>query len=625
MRYFTLLLCLFALNLAQGQCIAPNGYISLENGDLVMTSAVGNLPIGAVLNQPGLSMEVNGQLRSLIYSSGLWIGGTSPDQQLKLAASTYDLGMQSDFFAGPLTTDGEANTEASACAEFDLKFKLYQSLSHRHRVYHDCLNDPDCNVDELFPLGYEIPAYFLEFPGNGDTGFGYELQLSPYYDYNNDGLYSPEQGDYPYFDFFNEGMDCCQPLIGDIAVYEISNDKGNLHTLSTGDQIGVETHQMISLFASEDLNDAVFNRTKIINRGTQTLSDTYVSIFVDGDLGQSTDDLMGSSSEHDMIFFYNGSGNDGDFGNNPPVVAYKLLAGVPMDDDGLDNDDDGIVDNEVLGASSAIGDDLFEFPLTTATSYYNWMQGLYVNGELPPESFQYDGIPDGSEDYLPTDKRQIISSGPFTLTPGVEFCVSGAYFVNEGEETENPALDGFVGLTDKADEIQAFHEDCYGTCLTPTVDITAEVINGGFAFWNIMMADEYLWDFGDGITSDFAYPQHVFEGGEYTVTLTLTNECGTATGSVTIDSTVSTNDLDEVSLIELFPQPANDVLNLRLEQRVQGALIRVSDLTGKTVMESMAQGGLNNINTSQLANGMYVLEILSNEVRVEPKQFIVRH
>ena len=135
MRYFTLLLCLFTFNVAQSQCLAPNGYISLENGDLVFNSAVGNLPIGAVLGQPGISVEVNGQLISLVYSSGLWIGGTTPDQQLKLAASTYDFGMESDYFVGPLTTDGEANTEAAACSDFDLKFKLYQTSSHRHRVY----------------------------------------------------------------------------------------------------------------------------------------------------------------------------------------------------------------------------------------------------------------------------------------------------------------------------------------------------------------------------------------------------------------------------------------------------------------------------------------------------------
>ncbi|WP_367390250.1 PKD domain-containing protein [Lewinella sp. LCG006] len=62
--------------------------------------------------------------------------------------------------------------------------------------------------------------------------------------------------------------------------------------------------------------------------------------------------------------------------------------------------------------------------------------------------------------------------------------------------------------------------------------------NGNFFYTNNLLdvqfmsdvenADSYLWNFGDGTTSTTANPSHTYEmGGTYTVTLELTNACGT--------------------------------------------------------------------------------------------------
>lgn len=49
-------------------------------------------------------------------------------------------------------------------------------------------------------------------------------------------------------------------------------------------------------------------------------------------------------------------------------------------------------------------------------------------------------------------------------------------------------------------------------------------------------AESYLWDFGDGNTSTETHPAHLYaEDGQYTVTLTATNDCGSTTHAVTID------------------------------------------------------------------------------------------
>ncbi|HSJ57985.1 MAG TPA: PKD domain-containing protein, partial [Anaerolineae bacterium] len=52
----------------------------------------------------------------------------------------------------------------------------------------------------------------------------------------------------------------------------------------------------------------------------------------------------------------------------------------------------------------------------------------------------------------------------------------------------------------------------------------------------------FAWDFGDGNTSDVEDPVHVYEaGGDYTVTLIVSNDCGedTWTGEVTVCDPVS--------------------------------------------------------------------------------------
>lgn len=626
MRYFTLLICALVAQTSLGQCPPATAYSVVENGNLKITVQQGNLPLSAADNDiAGVYFTRNGVDIPLVYTTGGWIAGYSPDQQLKLAASSYGID-GTDFWAGPLTVDGNATVSQAACASYDRQYVIYKSLVVRHRNYFECLDNPDCDVDEVFPLGYSVPAVFFEYPAHGDVAENQSFNLAPFHDYDGDGVYDPSQGDSPFFDIYNESDDCCNQLAGDICVYSISNDKGNVHSYSLGEQIGLELQQMVYVFASEEMNDVVFNKAKYINRSTQTLVDTYVGHFIDADLGNAQDDLFGSLPSHDLIFFYNGdSFDEGGFDDEIPVLTYKMLLGPIEDPDGLDGDEDGVIDNETLPLVYSVGDDPFNGP-TSPVQFYNWLSGKYFSGVSFEVDMQYPGIPDGTGNLVPSDKRQLMSSGPFTLTPSQEFCTAEALFYTFSDDGEIPALQGFNGLTEKAEVVQDFFDECSNACLTPSVEITIEAIENGFAFWNITGGTSYLWDFGDGTTSDLPFPQHVYDSsGEYTVTLTIENECGAATGTVDIDTEVIVGIDEVIEHFDLFPQPASDILNLRLEQKVQGALIRVSDMAGKSVLQAAAQGELTQINTASLANGMYILEVISDEFHVQPQQFIVRH
>lgn len=67
---------------------------------------------------------------------------------------------------------------------------------------------------------------------------------------------------------------------------------------------------------------------------------------------------------------------------------------------------------------------------------------------------------------------------------------------------------------------------------------------------------EYLWDFGDGTTSEEIKPSHAYSStGTYTVSLTATNYCG---NSITTEKTVLvTNDIEITEIdLEINPEPA---------------------------------------------------------------------
>ncbi len=71
----------------------------------------------------------------------------------------------------------------------------------------------------------------------------------------------------------------------------------------------------------------------------------------------------------------------------------------------------------------------------------------------------------------------------------------------------------------------------------PSAAITSVSINGATVSLgsNTVGADSILWDFGDGTTSTEASPQHTYTADDaYTVVLTATNACGTATADTLV-------------------------------------------------------------------------------------------
>ncbi|MFN0031936.1 MAG: T9SS type A sorting domain-containing protein [Flavobacteriales bacterium] len=360
---------------------------------------------------------------SSIYSGALWLGGLSPDQQLKLAAVTFR-GTGNDFWPGPLTNDGTAEVTESTCEAYDQFYVSLRQDAQRHRQYYDLVTSGASAeaIALIFPDGYTIPTYFFNYPAHGNTAAGQDYYLAPFYDYpgSNPDVYDPENGDYPWYDFLRE-IDCAQrkredvvPLFGDQTFYWIFNDKGNVHTESQGQPIGMEIRAQAFAFTTNDeVNNMTFLNYVLINQGTQTLTNTYFGSWVDSDLGNSTDDYVGCDVKRGLGYCYNGDNDDQSvstspgYGENPPAVGVDFFEGPYQDEDLIDNPlttniihaadslgipykglgigyGDTIIDNERFGMRKFVYYNIANNPIngdpTTAVNYYGYLRGFWKNG-----------------------------------------------------------------------------------------------------------------------------------------------------------------------------------------------------------------------------------------------------
>jgi len=399
-------------------CAPATGLRDLEwNNVRALIETGGSLWQDRATSQASYEVPKGGGISSL-YAGALWMGGISPDQQLKLAALTFR-NRGNDYWTGPLTNDGSAEIDAEVCNAYDEFFVSTRADAQRHRQYFDAIANG--TVDEEFPEGYAIPGYFRDYPAHGNTEANQDYYLAPFKDYDGDGFYSPDNGDYPWYDFLQE-IDCKNrkredivPLYGDRNFYWIFNDKGNVHSESQGEPIGMEIRAQAFAFSTNDeVNNMTFHNYVLINQGTQTLANTYFGVWVDADVGTATDDYVGCDVQRGLGYSYNGdavdepSSSSQGYGENPPAVGIDFFEGPYQDSDSIDNPlttnfsnavdslgipydgigigyGDGVVDNERFGMRRFVyynnsGNQINGEPVTPL-HFYNYMNGIWKNGQ----------------------------------------------------------------------------------------------------------------------------------------------------------------------------------------------------------------------------------------------------
>mgnify|MGYP000848337535 CR=1 FL=1 len=380
-----------------------------------------------------------------IYAGGLWMGGESSAGQLKLAAVLYRAS-GNDFWPGPLNRS-DASVTPDVCQAYDKFWTTRRAEAEAHLAWINCVNTPGCDVAELFPEGYSVPPTFLQWPALGDPEVNQDLYLAPFLDYNEDGSYNPYDGDYPDYGFDQTVEDCKNkrrddpvPLFGDYNIYWIFNDKGDAHTETQGQPIGLEVRaQAFAFSANNEINNMTFYNYTVINWASQTLVNTYFGHFVDPDLGCSNDDFTGCDVRRGLGYVYNwqdvdqaclGAVGYGGPAPPPPAIGVDFFEGPFQDSDGTDNPGpqtylenfdcvqaqlqggipykgigigygDGIVDNERFGMRAFLYFNR-EAPNANMTDpsiaghYYNYLRSIWRNGvEMTHGGNGYDASGNG--------------------------------------------------------------------------------------------------------------------------------------------------------------------------------------------------------------------------------------
>ncbi len=432
------------------------------------------------------------------FAGSLWIGGVDESGQLRVAAQTYRQN-GNDFWPGPLTANG-ATIDDVTCTSWDKHFLVtkVEILAFRAAYLQSVTNGTPLNVDD-YPAVKNWPAF-------GEDADGNRLSMAPFVDVDGDPFnYSPGGGDYP------DIAPCSGGGFPDQAIWWVINDKGDVHTETGGEAIGLEIQMLAFAFATTDqINDMTFYKYKVINKSTLKLNDTYMGQWVDSDVGNYSDDYVGCDTTRGLGFAFNGDANDetaAGYGLNPPSLGLDFFQG-PFGDDGQRMDMKHFVYYE--------NDFSLRGNPEVATHYYGYLRGYWKDGSRmvdngrngypgtapgPDTDFMYPGDPgwcggggnggwtEISANNTPFDRRFMQSAGPFTLQPGaVNDIVVGAVWAR-GFYNDNK---GSVCELLTADDIaQSLFDNCFRLLEGPDAPEIA-----------INEYDQELlltWDYSDGL------------------------------------------------------------------------------------------------------------------------------
>lgn len=131
-----------------------------------------------------------------------------------------------------------------------------------------------------------------------------------------------------------------------------------------------------------------------------------------------------------------------------------------------------------------------------------------------------------------------------------------------------------------------------------------------FSAENANGATSYLWNFGDNSASSTdANPTHSYQPGTYTVTLTITNDCGelTVTETVVVEPlSVKTVAAEQLG-VNLYPNPTAQDIFLEYTKAIKVNNIVLTNTLGQQVYQKDA--AVAKIDISHFANGLYFIHI----------------
>lgn len=555
-----------------------------------------------------------------IYAATNWIGAQDDEGNLKLAAPTYRLGPQGtsldDFWPGPLNEEGA--TDNNTCTEYDNIWSITKAEITAFKM-----DIVDGTIDT------ELSEDFLNWKG-------------AFIDEDGDGSYAPANGDYP-------------DIKGDEAKWYVINDKGNAHTASQAEALGVQIETMVYAFNTTELNHTTFVEYTITNKSGSTLNNAYFGTWVDPDLGENSDDYVGCDSLRNLAICYNGDDFDdiGDspvspsgYGDDPPFLGVQIIDGI-QNEAGLKL---GMTSFIYYKNQDLIMEENAQTTPKTAEDYYHFLQGLWKDGTAL--SFGGDGYNIGSPDITPYaypgepsdssgwsecseenesgDRLFVMASGPFVMESGASKNLTQAVLWTRSVGAYDDGCPSFEGIQKLADFVLDFYDTgiLEGDGLPViTIDGPTEItIPLGTESWDLPNATAL-----DGLDGTLPVNVNLSQvdvntPGEYSVVYsTIDSNGNTAVAIVTvIVSDEVAVDTFTQSIIIVYPNPAKNHINFNLEGTDADAL-ELYDLNGQLIqMFSLNSHQINQIDLSNFKSGVYVYRIFKQNQTTFNGRFVIQ-
>ena len=363
-----------------------------------------------------------------LFASNLWIGGMV-NGELRVSAADY---ADREFWPGPL--DAAGNPPAD-CLPYD---RIWKVSDEDIRTY----ESTGVATLDMQEWPWELGAPVFDGDGSPDN-------------------YNLAGGDRPF-------------VYGDQMAWWIMNDAGNQHTSTDTPPMGLEIRA--SAFAANGpvgtwLPTATFYRYELVYRGSMPIDSMYFGMWSDVDVGNSSDDFVGSDSLLGLGYAFNGDDDDeGErgYGSTPPAVGTLFARGPRAEADGVDNDGDESIDEpgETRRATSFVfynSDATVQGNPRSGPDFYSYLVPTWLDGEpitfggygrgftTTPTSFMFSGNPPDywTEENLdgeglrnpPSDRRFVLATGPFRMEPGqTEEIVVAVLWARGADRLESVAL-----------------------------------------------------------------------------------------------------------------------------------------------------------------------------------------
>ena len=250
-------------------------------------------------------------------------------------------------------------------------------------------------------------------------------------------------------------------VLGDETAFAVFNDLGQHNTFQSN-KLSVEIQQTVFAYNRADaLGDMNFMKWVIVNKSDVDWDSTFLSIWVDPDIGYGYDDFVGCDENLGLGYCYNATNEDQNYGGAPPASGYDFFQGPIIDAPGETVElPDGTVVNDktMLGMTGFIyysnNPGIYGNPYNS-NDVWNFMTSHWKDGSLitndggpgtgvgPPATFMFNGDPEAGTGWLDSnesDRRFLETVGPFTMPvwddengnglaefgePGVQIIVAG--------------------------------------------------------------------------------------------------------------------------------------------------------------------------------------------------------